>query len=144
MSRIRISLSSSPRAGVQEQLQDRGVAAFFEAATLTGLEQPPQRLIKDRNRVLRDRWWPEVAHGVGDLFPFLEPDVEPMQRPEPVIGRRRPSALDDIDDVVLDIGGGGVGQARPRGTRKTLSCSSVSKSVLMVRSDFRSALRDRS
>jgi hypothetical protein len=36
-----------------------------------------------------------------------------VQRPEAVVGGRWPPTLDHVDDVVLDVGGGGVRQAAP-------------------------------
>lgn len=61
----------------------------------------------------RDGWRLEAPHGVGDLFLALEPGVEAVQGAEAVVGGGRPPTLQDVNDVVLNVGGGGVGQTPP-------------------------------
>jgi hypothetical protein len=99
-----------PRTGVQEEVQDGRVAPFLEAAAFAVLEQPAEGVVVgDGDGLLGDRGGLRRRMG-WDLLLVLEPGVEAVQDTEAVVGRRRPSAFDDVDEAILDVGGGGLGR----------------------------------
>jgi hypothetical protein len=65
--------------------------------------------------------------GLGDALLVLEPAVEAVQGAEAVVGGRGPAALQDVDDVVLDVGRRGIAERRPRSWRSAESCSRASR-----------------
>src|SRR6266700_574886 len=74
-------------------------------------EQVKERVVvQDRDRLLGYGRRLEPRHGVADAFLFLQPTIEAVKGTEAIVGGRGPATLDDVDDVVLDVGGGGLGE----------------------------------
>jgi hypothetical protein len=92
------------RAGVDEEHDQRGVAAGLKVLAGTDHQEPLKLLLADhRHRPVRNRGRLELSHRMRELLLVLEPAVEGVQTAVAVVGGRSLAPAQQIDDEPLDV-----------------------------------------
>jgi len=97
-------------AGVEEEEDDRGVAALYELLALVGPQQGHELLCAQRRHLLLGQHRrSHPGHRVGRVLLGRVPLRELLQRPEQVAGVAGCPGVEDADDEVADVLGLDVG-----------------------------------